>query len=98
MSDRNTEELPQGLWIDQRRLAEAGLEGPLEIRVQPGEIRIRSAGSSLESDGSSSPQSRETSRSSDAWELFRSLGSEAQPGRVADPSLHHDRYLYGGSE
>ncbi len=30
-----------------------------------------------------------------AWDVFRSLGSDAQPGRLADPSIKHDRYLYG---
>lgn len=43
MSERTTVGLQQGLWIDQRRLAAAGLQAPLEITVQPGEIRIRSA-------------------------------------------------------
>jgi hypothetical protein len=34
--------LQQGIWIDQQRLAEAGLHDPLEITVQPGEIWIHS--------------------------------------------------------
>ena len=34
--------LQQGIWIDRRRLAEAGLQDPFEITIQPGEIRIRS--------------------------------------------------------
>jgi len=30
-----------------------------------------------------------------AWDVFRSLGRNAQPGQLADPSIEHDRYLYG---
>lgn len=43
MAERGTVTLQQGIWIDQQRLAEAGLHDSLEITVQPGEIRIRSA-------------------------------------------------------
>lgn len=30
-----------------------------------------------------------------AWDVFRSLGRDALPGRLVDPSTEHDRYLYG---
>ncbi|MDY0169844.1 MAG: hypothetical protein RBS80_25090 [Thermoguttaceae bacterium] len=43
MEQRETAMLQHGIWIDQQRLAEAGLHAPLEIAVQSGEIRIRSA-------------------------------------------------------
>ncbi len=45
MTQRTTATLQHGIWIDQQRLAEAGLQAPLEIAVQAGEIRIRSAAS-----------------------------------------------------
>jgi len=35
------------------------------------------------------------SASNASWELFRSLGRDAQPGRLVDPSVEHDRHLYG---
>lgn len=41
--ERSLVTLQQGIWIDSRRLAAAGLKGGLEIAVLPGEIRIRSA-------------------------------------------------------
>ncbi len=43
MTQRSTTTLQHGIWIDQQRLAEAGLQAPLEIAVQSGELRIRSA-------------------------------------------------------
>lgn len=30
-----------------------------------------------------------------AWAVFRSLGRDAQPGKLVDPSIGHDGYLYG---
>lgn len=43
MTEKTTVELQKGIWIDDKRLAEAGVQAPLEITVQPGEVRIRSA-------------------------------------------------------
>ena len=43
MTQRSTETVQHGIWIDQQRLAEAGLEGPVEVVVGPGEIHIRPA-------------------------------------------------------
>jgi hypothetical protein len=31
------------------------------------------------------------------WEAFLSLATDAQPGALVNPSLHHDTYLYGQS-
>lgn len=31
----------------------------------------------------------------EAWTVFRHLGRDAGPGRLADASTQHDRYLYG---
>jgi hypothetical protein len=30
----------------------------------------------------------------DAWDVFLSIGSEAQPGHLQDAALKHDHYLY----
>ncbi|NBD33259.1 MAG: hypothetical protein GVY17_09905 [Cyanobacteria bacterium] len=30
----------------------------------------------------------------DAWDVFLSLGEEASPGKLENPSVNHDRYLY----
>lgn len=30
-----------------------------------------------------------------AWSVFRSLGQDAEPGRLLDAAVQHDRYLYG---
>lgn len=90
--------LQQGIWIDQQQLAEAGLCDPYQISVQSGEIRIRSA----ESKGATSPAASDDAghllKTDAAWDVFRSLGDDAQPGRLADPSVQHDRYLYGAAQ
>lgn len=31
----------------------------------------------------------------DAWGIFLSLGNDAQPGALENPSINHDAYLYG---
>ena len=89
MTQRATAMLQHGIWIDQQRLAEAGLQAPLEIAVQPGEINIRSA---APDHGTSDEPANEPEA---LWDVFRSLGRDAQPGRLPNPSLRHDRYLYG---
>ena len=90
MSERAILTVQQGVWIDSRQLADAGLHAPLEIAVQSGEIRIRSAAST--SDASSS---QDTTAEENTWDAFRSLGRDARAGRLANPSLCHDGYLYG---
>ncbi|MFW5693458.1 MAG: hypothetical protein ACOCWL_04515 [Thermoguttaceae bacterium] len=89
MTQRSTTTLQHGIWIDQQRLAEAGLQAPLEIAVQSGEIRIRSA--TLDEGIRAAPSNEPHA----VWDVFRSLGRDAQPGRLANPSVRHDRYLYG---
>ena len=85
VEQRETVPVEKGIWIDQRRLADAGLDDRVEIFVLPGEIRICRA-VAVEGELES------------AWDTFRSLGSDAQPGELADPSTEHDRYLYGRVE
>ncbi|MCY2987986.1 MAG: hypothetical protein NTY19_09010 [Planctomycetota bacterium] len=43
MAERTAVRLQRGIWIDSQRLAAAGLQDALEITVELGEIRIRSA-------------------------------------------------------
>ena len=84
MSKRETVSVQKGIWIDDRQLADAGLEGQVEISILPGEIRIAGA----------TAKSEEPAQSEAAWAVFLSLGSDAQPGRLSNPSTEHDRYLY----
>lgn len=75
----------QGVWIHERWLRDAGLGQRLQVEVQPGEIRIRPA-----------PQEAMPEAPSEAaWEVFRSLGRDAKPGRLKEAAAEHDRYLYG---
>ena len=86
MIQRETTPVGSGIWIDQHRLAEAGLVDEVTITVRPGEIRIVPA------------TTQPGSQPRDGWEVFRSLGQEASPGELVDPSTNHDRYLYGQAE
>jgi hypothetical protein len=80
-------EVQHGIWIDERWIRDAGLEGQLRVLIQPGEIRILPA------------TSRDDSKSSSkGWDVFRSLGNNAQPGQLKNASEDHDGYLYGKSE
>lgn len=46
MSERAILTVQQGVWIDSRQLAEAGLHDSLEVTVRPGEISIRAGNAS----------------------------------------------------
>jgi hypothetical protein len=81
-------EVQQGIWIDEQWLRDAGLGRRLQVRVQPGEIRILTAPTEIEQ--------REPSER--GWEVFRSLGRDAQPGQLRDAAVEHDRYLYGKAQ
>jgi hypothetical protein len=98
MGERATVTLQQGIWIDQQQLTDAGLQAPLEIAVQPGEIRIRSAVQEPGSGENASTEPGEANERKEVWDVFRSLGRNAQPGRLNDPSTGHDRFLYGASQ
>ncbi len=89
--------LQQGVWIDQQRLAEAGLDDPFEITVYPGEIRIRSGQTHDESRFPTAASVDQHAGTEAGWKAFRSLADDAESGRLANPSVHHDRYLYGDS-
>jgi hypothetical protein len=39
-------------------------------------------------------QTASSDQTPDAWDVFLSLGSEAQPGNLQDAAVNHDRYLY----
>ncbi len=84
MQDREVLEVQQGIWISESRIREAKLGTRLQVVVQPGEIRILPM-----------PAEPETEPSATAWDVFRSLGRAAEPGRLSDAAAEHDRYLYG---
>jgi hypothetical protein len=75
----------EGVWIDEEWLRSAGLGRNLQINVQPGEIRISDLPTESTSD---EPSPR-------GWEAFREMGRHAQPGKLQNASVDHDRYLYG---
>jgi len=87
MPEQATLEIQQGIWIDERWIRDAGLGTHLQVVVRPGEIRILPL--SAESERKVSPK---------GWEVFRSLGCDAQPGRLPNAAVEHDRYLYGKSQ
>lgn len=80
-------EVQHGIWIDERWIRDAGLEGQLRVLIQPGEIRILPASSETSPDSSSK-----------GWDVFRSLGNDAQAGQLRNAAEDHDRYLYGKNE
>jgi hypothetical protein len=84
MSDGKVLEVQHGIWIDEQWLHDADLGTQLQVMVKPGEIRIIRT-----------PDDAEGRESSRGWEIFRSLGQDAQPGRLPDAAAEHDRYLYG---
>jgi len=55
--------------------------------VQPGEIRILTMPTEAERKEASGPEK--------GWNVFRSLGRDAQPGQLSNAAVEHDRYLYG---
>jgi len=85
MGDQEVVEVQQGIWIDERWLRDASLGPRLRVVVLPGEIRILTA-----------PPEQESQKLSEAgWDVFRTLGRDAQPGRLPNAAVEHDRYLYG---
>ncbi len=83
MADQKVLEVQQGIWIDEQWIRNAGLGTRLQVVVQPGEIRILPVRGEAER-----PESPK------GWEVFRSLGRDAQPGRLLNAAVEHDRYLY----
>jgi hypothetical protein len=84
MADQKVLEVQQGVWIDEQWIRHAGLGTRLQVVVQPGEIRILPV-----------RDESEQQESSKGWEVFRSLGRDAQPGQLPNAAVEHDRYLYG---
>lgn len=80
-------EVQHGIWIDEQLIRDAGLEGRLRILIAPGEIRILS-----------SEESTDPAESAHGWDLFRTLGDDAEPGHLKNAAEEHDRYLYGKDE
>ncbi|OLP18512.1 hypothetical protein BST81_10560 [Leptolyngbya sp. 'hensonii'] len=42
----------------------------------------------------SSAQEAEPEKQLDGWDVFLSLGDDAVEGKLENPSINHDRYLY----
>ncbi|MBM4461470.1 MAG: hypothetical protein FJ011_27560 [Chloroflexi bacterium] len=82
-------DVQQGVWIDAYRLRKAGLGKQLQIVVRPGMVQILSKTAPSETI-LAEPQEA----SALGWEIFRALGNDAQPGRLPDTAVDHDRYLY----
>lgn len=82
MSNHQVLEIQQGIWIDEQWIRQAGLGGPLQVVVQPGEIRIKAV-EVVE------PESLES-----GWSVFRTLGQDAPPGQLPNAAVEHDRILY----
>ncbi|NOZ04859.1 MAG: hypothetical protein GXP41_00695 [Chloroflexi bacterium] len=76
--------IQEGIWIDNRWVRKAGLGTQLRVLVLPKEIRILPI--SDEADASQT-----TPR---GWDVFRSLGRDAQPGKLPNAAVDHDHYLY----
>lgn len=77
--------IQQGIWIDEQHLRDAGLGSQIQVIVQPGEIRVVAV-----------PTEDQVAESSDAaWDAFLALGQDAEAGTLPNPSVQHDRYLYG---
>lgn len=85
MPDHQVLEVQQGIWIDEQWIHNAGLGIRVQVVVQPGEIRILDVPSEVE----------RQEPSVEGWDAFRSLGCDAQPGRLRNAATEHDRYLYG---
>jgi hypothetical protein len=84
MLEQQVLEVQKGIWIDEQWIRDAGLGAYLQVIVQPGEIRILPV--------SAEAEERELSK---GWEIFRSLGYDAQSGQLSNAAVEHDRYLYG---
>ena len=84
MSDHQVLEVQQGIWIDEQWIRRAGLGGRLQVVVQPGEIRILAAVSEV---GRSESMEQ-------GWNVFRTLGRDAQSGQLPNAAVEHDRFLY----
>ena len=73
----------EGIWIREEWIREAGLGHRLRVIVRPGEIHLVPAQADEEIPGSVK-----------GWNVFRSLGNDAQPGRLPNAAVEHDSYLY----
>lgn len=93
MQEQEVLEVQQGIWIDERRIRDAGLGTRLQVVVQPGEIRILPV--PAEHVSWTDRTEAERQGSAKGWEVFRSLGRDAQPGQLPNAAVEHDRYLYG---
>jgi hypothetical protein len=85
MQKKQTLNVSQGVWIDERWLHKAGLGPRLQVEMRAGEIRIQAASDTTE----------EVKPSEKGWDTFRTLGDNAVVGCLKNAAQNHDRYLYG---
>jgi hypothetical protein len=85
MPNQQVLKVQQGIWIDEQWIRNAGLSAHLRVLVQPGEIRILAVPT----------EGEQQAWSEKGWDVFRSLGRDAQPGQLPNAAIEHDRYLYG---
>ncbi len=83
MAERTAVRLQRGIWIDSQRLAAAGLQDALEITVELGEIRIRSAEPS---------EPREADSAADIEGTYPSIDESFREGWEAPGMEDYDRY------
>lgn len=83
-------EVERGVWISEQWLREAGLGQRIQVAVRPREIRILDLLPETIV-GQEQPSER-------GWQMLRSLGADAEPGRLPNAAIEHDRYLYAKSQ
>lgn len=84
MIEEKVLETQSGVWIEEGFLRKAMLGPRLKVAVEEGEIRITAA-----------PGNGEVETGSElAWDVFREIGNDAQPGRLENAAAEHDRHLY----
>ena len=79
-------EVERGIWISEQWLREADLGQRIRVTVGPREIRIL--------DILPENLSEQEQPSEQGWQMLRSLGVDAEPGRLPNAATGHDGYLY----
>jgi len=79
-------EVERGVWISEQWLRKADLGQRIRVTVGPREIRIL--------DILPENLSEQEQPSEQGWQMLRSLGVDAEPGRLPNAATGHDGYLY----
>jgi|LGOV01.1.fsa_nt_gb hypothetical protein len=89
MQNQEVINVRRGIWIEERWLRRAGLGSQLQVVVESRELRILSLPEEAEQQKTTSDR---------GWMVFRSLGTNAEPGKLQNAAQKHDRYLYGKTQ